>query len=114
MAVANRVVPTFEEIKSDDEPVAVFFNARYPNERVIYRDEIGAPNSFDLQFQDGMLVVMDEDDAEFIRRAVGKTGRVFEGKKGDGVRCPLCQERGRMPITLNAPALAQHMKFAHE
>lgn len=97
------------------EPVATFFHGRYPNLRIITRDEPDAAPSIDVQFRNGQLDVWTTEEAEFVRGRSRENGsEIFEGRAGDGTPCPLCQRRKRVPPILNARALALHMKIEHE
>lgn len=100
--------------KDDRQPVAVFYNPRYPNERVLYRDEQDAPPMYDVQFDHGRLAVYDEDTANWLRRTLLPRNDVFEGTWDEAVTCDLCKNKGREPTFLNGKALVAHMKLWHE
>lgn len=103
-----------EEVEAKPEPITVFYNGRYPNERVYYREDQDAHPSFDIHFKQGRAELYEQRDVDFLRRVLAKRGDVFEGKREDGAKCPLCARKGLEPIYLNGPALAAHMRITHE
>jgi len=95
------------------EPVATFYNGRYPNERFISREEPGGPELV-VKFHQGRVSVYTEEEAELVRRYL-KTGRIYEGRAEEAMRCPLCEKvKGREPIYLAGTAMSVHMRHAHE